>query len=224
MAARKDKNPVAGPALDTAERVRAAKRASDSGVPTIRCRAELLQPAATERSTRDEWMFLRLPHEASGLLPSRGMVSIRGTFHRVEFSATLNPDGEAGHWLRVEKGLCAAAGVSSGDMIELEFLPVPPGEEPEPAVPSDLRAALDAASGKVRDAWSDITPAARRDFIHWITSAKRAETRARRIDVACDMLAKGKRRPCCFDRSGVFDKGQRCPDSEKPRKAGSSAV
>ena len=54
--------------------------------------------------------------------------------------------------------------------------------------------------------WSEITPIARRDWIQWITSGKRAETRALRIDKACDMLAKGKRRPCCFDRSGMYGK------------------
>jgi hypothetical protein len=35
--------------------------------------------------------------------------------------------------------------------------------------------------------WSDITPIARRDWIHWITSAKQAETRARRIKNAYSM-------------------------------------
>ena len=71
--------------------------------------------------------------------------------------------------------------------------------------------ALAAASPKVRAAWSDITPAARRDFIHWIVSPKRPETRVKRIATACDMLAKGKRRPCCFDRSGIYSKSLSCP-------------
>ena len=36
-------------------------------------------------------------------------------------------------------------------------------------------------------------------------------TDALRIDKGCDMLAKGKRRPCCFDRSGMYDKSLSCP-------------
>lgn len=44
--------------------------------------------------------------------------------------------------------------------------------------------------------WSDITPIARRDWIAWITSAKQPETRARRIQNVCEMLATGKRRVC----------------------------
>ena len=50
-----------------------------------------------------------------------------------------------------------------------------------------------------------------RDWIHWITSGKKAETRERRIVNACDMLASGKRRACCFDRSGMYSKSMGAP-------------
>src|SRR5438270_2373715 len=73
--------------------------------------------------------------------------------------------------------------------------PKPVGEELR--VPTDLRKAL-AAAPKARAPWSDLTPIARRDFISWIDSAKQPETRRRRIDRACSMLAAGKRRPCCY--------------------------
>ena len=59
--------------------------------------------------------------------------------------------------------------------------------------------------------WLDITPIARRDWIRWITAAKQPETRARRIKNACSMLAAGKRRVCCFDRSGFYSKSMRAP-------------
>jgi len=64
-------------------------------------------------------------------------------------------------------------------------------------VPTDLRKAL-AAAGKAKAQWRDLTPIARRDFISWIESAKQSETRKRRIEKACSMLAAGKRRPCCY--------------------------
>jgi len=70
-------------------------------------------------------------------------------------------------------------------------------EESEPGVPTDLRKAL-ATTPKAKAQWSDLTPIARRDFISWIDSAKQPETRRRRIERACDMLAAGKRRPCCY--------------------------
>lgn len=46
--------------------------------------------------------------------------------------------------------------------------------------------------------WSDITPLARNEWICWIESAKKIETRKRRIKVMCENLIRGKRRPCCW--------------------------
>jgi hypothetical protein len=57
----------------------------------------------------------------------------------------------------------------------------------------------------------EISPAARRDWILWIVSARQAQSRARRIANACDMLSSGKRRVCCFDRSGFYSKGFSAP-------------
>lgn len=184
--------------------------------PTIRFNATLFSPrppAEAERPTAKpvSWTFLTLPEEATAKLPSRGMVSIEGTINGHLLQATLEPDGKGGHWLKVDRKLREAAGAAVGDVVTVEIAPVAPDREPEPKVPPDLRKALAAATARAREVWSDITPAARRDFIHWITSPKRPETRVKRIATACDMLAKGKRRPCCFDRSGMYDKSLSCP-------------
>jgi uncharacterized protein YdeI (YjbR/CyaY-like superfamily) len=50
----------------------------------------------------------------------------------------------------------------------------------------------------VLTAWEDITPLARNEWICWIESAKKAETRSRRIEWGCSSLKDGKRRPCCW--------------------------
>ena len=173
---------------------------------TIRFSAKLFRPAATAKV--DSWTFLTLPKNASAKLPSRSMTTVEGTINGFPFRATLEPDGQKSHWLKVNRKLREAAGADAGDVVTLEIAPV--GEEPEPKVPADLRKAL-AAAPKARALWSDITPIARRDWIHWITSAKQAETRARRVANACSMLAAGKRRVCCFDRSGFYSKSFRSP-------------
>jgi hypothetical protein len=173
--------------------------------------ATLLRPAATAKAV--PWTFLTLPKDTSAKLPSRGMTSVEGTLNGLAFRATLEPDGQGGHWLKVDRKMREAASAEAGDVVTLEIAPV--AEEPEPRVPADLRKALAAAHPKARAVWSDITPAARRDWIHWITSSKRSETRVRRIENACDMLAKGKRRPCCFDRSGMYSKSLSCPVADR---------
>ena len=137
------------------------------------------------------------------------MTTVEGTINGFPFRATLEPDGQRSHWLKVDRKLGKSAGVEADDIVMLEI--VPAGKETEPEVSTDLRKALAAATPKTRAVWSDITPIARRDWIHWITSAKQPETRARRIKNACSMLAAGKRRVCCFDRSGFYSKSLSAP-------------
>jgi uncharacterized protein YdeI (YjbR/CyaY-like superfamily) len=64
-------------------------------------------------------------------------------------------------------------------------------------VPPDLRKAI-AAAPAAHAVWADITPLARNEWICWVTSAKKDETRAKRMKQAMENLADGKRRPCCW--------------------------
>ncbi len=64
-------------------------------------------------------------------------------------------------------------------------------------VPKDLRAALiDNATGI--EAWQDITPLARNEFICWVEDAKQDKTREHRIQRTVEELNEGQRRPCCW--------------------------
>jgi uncharacterized protein YdeI (YjbR/CyaY-like superfamily) len=64
-------------------------------------------------------------------------------------------------------------------------------------LPPDLRKAL-AAATKAEAVWKDITPLARNEWICWVTSGKRAETRGIRIKKALSKLKGGMHRPCCW--------------------------
>src|SRR5882762_8762830 len=160
---------------------------------TIRFSARLLRPKATEKI--GSWTFLTLPKKVSAKLPSRGMTMVEGTINAVPFRAALEPNGKGSHWLRVNKTMHDAAGADVGDTVTVEITRA--GEEPEIRVPMDLRKAL-AAAPLAHASWTDITPMARRDWIFSISTARQTETRRRRIEKACDMLASGKRRLCCF--------------------------
>jgi len=170
-------------------------------------KAKLLRPAESAKGY--SWTFLMVPKTVSAKLPSRSVTPILGTINGSSFQATLQPDGKKGHWLKVDRKLSKAAAAEAGDTVTLEIAAAP--EDTEPTVPADLRKALAVASPKARGLWSDIKPNARRDWIHWIDSAKQEETRARRVKNACSMLAAGKRRVCCFDRSGFYSKSLSAP-------------
>lgn len=156
------------------------------------------------------WTFAILPKEASDTLPRRGRTSVDVTMNGYCFRATLEPDGQLSHWLRVSGEQRETADAKVGDIVTLEILPV--AQEPEPEIPSDLLEAL-VANPEARDVWDSTTTIARLDWIHWITSTKSSKTRAKRIGAACDKLASGKRRVCCFDPSGYYSKSFSAPQA-----------
>jgi hypothetical protein len=169
-------------------------------------KAKLLRPASSGKG--ESWTFLILPKTASDRLPRRGRATVDGTLNGHAFQATLEPDGQLSHWLKVGEALRKAAGVQVGDKVTVTIDPV--AQEPEPALPSDLHDAL-AACPEARAVWDDTTTLARVDWIHWIESAKQAKTRQKRVDEACDKLGSGQRRVCCFDPSGFYSKGLSAP-------------
>lgn len=65
--------------------------------------------------------------------------------------------------------------------------------KPPPEVPADLRTALttNSAAGATFEGFS---PSARREYVEWLTEAKRPETRAKRLAQAVEWMAEGKKR------------------------------
>ncbi|HET7709479.1 MAG TPA: YdeI/OmpD-associated family protein [Sphingomicrobium sp.] len=64
-------------------------------------------------------------------------------------------------------------------------------------LPEDLEVAL-RRDTQALATWHDITPLARNEWICWVTSPKKEETRAKRITWGGESLSKGQRRPCCW--------------------------
>ena len=64
-------------------------------------------------------------------------------------------------------------------------------------VPADLRKALVSDPVSLA-AWEDITALARNEWICWVESVKKPETRREHVERACSELKEGMRRPCCW--------------------------
>ena len=153
-------------------------------------------------TTVGDRMIVRLPEAASAALPSRGQVATEGTINGRAVAPVLEPDGRKGHWIAVDNALRDALGLDDGDAVTVDLEPAKAW--PEPEVPADLRAALDAASDTA-DLWADITPMARWEWVRWVNATANPDTRARRVEVTVSKLRDGKRRPCCFDLSSCTD-------------------
>ncbi len=64
-------------------------------------------------------------------------------------------------------------------------------------VPADLRKVL-ICDPVAQAKWEDITPLARNEWICWVISVKKAETRRQHIERVRTELKEGIRRPCCW--------------------------
>ena len=64
-------------------------------------------------------------------------------------------------------------------------------------LPEDFKKAI-LSDPKMFSLWEDITPLARNEWICWVTSAKKQETREKRIVVGRSKMHSGMRRPCCW--------------------------
>ena len=64
-------------------------------------------------------------------------------------------------------------------------------------IPNDFQKALNSSSG-IQSAWDKITLLARNEWICWIISVKKEETRENHIRRAVTEIKAGKRRPCCW--------------------------
>ncbi|MGO1978374.1 YdeI/OmpD-associated family protein [Brachybacterium tyrofermentans] len=156
---------------------------------------------ATARAVGDR-LIAPLPEEASAQLPSRGQVAMVGALEDHEVELVLEPDGRKGHWISLDEELVTSLGAADGTSID--FTLTTAAQWPEPEVPGDLGAALEAADD-VEHQWDSITPMARWEWVRWVGATKNDSTRAKRVDVSIDKLRKGSKRPCCFDLASCTD-------------------
>lgn len=64
-------------------------------------------------------------------------------------------------------------------------------------LPSDLEKAL-ISKPKALALWESLTPLARNEWICWVESVKKQETRKEHLEKVIPELIGGKRRPCCW--------------------------
>lgn len=64
-------------------------------------------------------------------------------------------------------------------------------------MPDDLRAVLKSSTA-LQAKWDDLTDLARNEWICWMTSPKKQETRDQHLQRLQEDILGGKRRPCCW--------------------------
>lgn len=114
-----------------------------------------------------------------------------GGYGKVTALSDLPPDAVLTDALEQAAARIAAAGTAARPKAK-------PAAKPEIAMPEDFAAALDKA--EARAAFDAFPPSARRDYLEWVTGAKRAATRTARIATAVEWIGEGKRRNWKYEK------------------------
>jgi hypothetical protein len=134
------------------------------------------------------WTFLRAPFSVEEVFGSRARVPIKGTINGFAFQGSLFPMGNGTHCLMVNKTMQKGAGAKPGDTVHMVITKDTSTRTVK--VPRDFRQAL-AKHPAAREYFEKLAYTHRKDYVDWIESAKKEETRQRRIDKAVLKLMEG---------------------------------
>jgi len=137
------------------------------------------------------WSFVDLPFDVEKEFGAKGRVSVKASLGRETFHTSIFPNGDGTHHLMFNKAMQKASGAGDGATVAIT-LERDKGEEPD--IPAPLKAALKGnAAAAAR--FKALTPSCRREYLNWILSAKRDETRVDRSAKTVKMVLAGKKRP-----------------------------
>jgi hypothetical protein len=113
---------------------------------------------------------------------------VKGTLNGVEYRASIGVRG--GQWfMPLNKDLQKAASLKPGDAVTVT---IEPDEAQVEAMPEDFEEALQAAPD-AQQFFAGLTAFQRNTYLEWIASAKKAETRATRVQESVRLLQAGQK-------------------------------
>ena len=136
------------------------------------------------------WTLLDIPFDVHQAFGSKAIVPVTGTLNGVSFRNSLMPKGDGTHYLHVRKELLARARVQIGDTVSVVL---EKDQAPRAVtIPADLQSALNSVPAQAR-IFTELSYSHQKEFVDWIESARKPETRSRRVANTLDMLADRKR-------------------------------
>ena len=152
------------------------------GVPFFEYKGVVANMAAFKQHASFGFWKQRLMKDPAGLFPSRGDSSMGGK--KIRSVAELPADAVLIRYIKE-----AVALNEDGTKV-----PRPPRKKrPPPKSPPDLAAAL-KRNAKARASYEAFTASQQREYVDWITEAKREATRQKRLATAIAWMAAGKPR------------------------------
>lgn len=126
-----------------------------------------------------------IPGDVVEELEIKGVMRMIGTANGAAFRLAALSDGHGRYFLQMEQILRREAGVKPGEQVKITV-----AIDPNPDfidVPEELEIALDQ-DPEATEHWNGYTPGFKRSIVHYVTSAKREETRIKRSLELCDKM------------------------------------
>jgi len=135
--------------------------------------------ATIEQNKGMDAAFVKFPFDTEKLFGTKGQVKIVATFDGIaEYRGSLANMGQECHMLGLTKEIRKKINKTFGDNVNVEL--TRDTQERTVVIPSDAQALLDA-NRDAKDFFDTLSYTNRKEYIVWIESAKKEETRTKRL-------------------------------------------
>jgi Bacteriocin-protection, YdeI or OmpD-Associated/Domain of unknown function (DUF1905) len=135
--------------------------------------------------------FVTFPYNVEEEFGTRGSVLVQATFDGIPYAGSLMRCGGPEHMIGILKAIREQLGKNPGDTIKAQLWK--DGAERAVEIPADFSALL--KKEKLLPVFEKLSYTHRKEYVRWITEAKREETRAARLTKSIAMLRKGVKTP-----------------------------
>lgn len=136
--------------------------------------------------------FVEFPYSVEEEFGARGQVKVRVEFNGYEYRGSLAKMGHHCHCVGLTQEVRKAIGKEPGDIIEVV---IRTDESPRIVeVPEDLATLLNQ-NVEAKRYFDDLSYTHKKEYVNWITSAKKTETRERHLNKAIEMLTNKIKHP-----------------------------
>jgi hypothetical protein len=136
--------------------------------------------------------FIRIPFQVYEVYGTKGQVKVKATFDGEPYRGVLANMGMDYHVIIVKKEIRKIIDKNVGDTISVTLMR--DEEERKVEVPDDLKNAL-SKSAKATEFFNSLSYTNMKEYALWVSSAKKTETRQKRISDSIQKLLKGLKSP-----------------------------
>ena len=136
--------------------------------------------------------YITIPFDVEKIYGIRGQVKVKATFDGHPYRGVLANMGTGHHIIGVRKDIRQAIGKKVGDSVKVTL--EQDLEERVVQIPVDLESVL-SKNPKAKSVYDALSFTNRKEYALWISSAKKPETKKRRLAEITGKLLKGKKNP-----------------------------